>query len=234
MNEDKTERLSRFLDKDLSPAELKSFELELQSDENLRTMLALHLQLKAAGKAEQRQQLASMLDEALKTAPLQVRSVRPILWKIAASLLFLAVAWWSIKTWTSQEPVFTQAEGAKIYQEIMARESSTLTVAGEGNIETMRAALQEKPDPCNYKDLCYFVGVYELFQQRNYEKAIVLLRCTEAPANNGRHFRADVPVLLTIAYAASGQAESARQLIAQYSVDQSLLPLGVRKKIAAH
>lgn len=234
MNEDKTERLSRFLDNDLSPAELQSFEQELQSDEALRSMLALHLQLKASGKAQQRQQLASLLDEALQTTPLRVQSFRPMLWKIAASLLFLVVAWWGLKTWTSEEEVLTGAAGEKMYQAIMTRESAALTVAGEGNMEQMRKLLQQKPDPCNYKDLCYFVGVHELLQRRDYDKAIQLLRCTEAPANNGRHFREDVPVLLVIAYTSSGQLESARQLVSQYGMDKSRLPDGVREKIEAH
>jgi hypothetical protein len=233
MNEDKTERLSRFLDNDLSPEELKSFEQELQSDEALRSMLAMHLQLKAAGKAEQRQQIATMLDEALQTTPLRVQSFRPMLWKIAASLLFLVVAWWGIKTWTSKEDVLARAAGEKMYQAIMTRERAALTVAGDWNIEQMRAALQQKSDPCNYKDLCYFVGVDELFQQGDYAKAIELLRCTEAPANNGRHFREDVPFLLVIAYTASGQSESARQLVSQYGLDKSQFPVSIREKIEA-
>jgi len=233
MNEDKIERLSRFLDNDLSPEELQSFDQELQSDEALRSMLALHLQLKASGKAAQRQEVAALLDEALETTSLRVQSFRPMLWKIAASLLFLVVAWWGIKTWTSKEDVLAVAAGEKMYQAIMTRESAALTVAGEGNIEKMRTLLQQKPDPCNYKDLCYFVGVHELFQRRDYDQAIKLLRCTEAPANNGRHFREDVPVLLVIAYTSSGQIASARQVITQYNLDTSRLPAGIREKIEA-
>lgn len=229
------EILDKFLEGSLSATQLADFEKQLQTDPALANALAVQLTIRKQLRDEARKEVAINLDQALQGKNRQLVLLRPYhIVLVAASILLLIIAGLSIFSHQQQE-IFTNKEGLQALNGIIKANQIDLVNAGEGSkVELLlkyKAELAQKSNPGDYKDLNYYVGAYNLYAEKNFQAAIVHLKCVEAPQNGGQHFRPNVPYLLVLAYTGAGNVDTALSLIKKYKLRTDQWPIKVRRKL---
>lgn len=176
-----------------------------------------------------------MLDKALAgdRSPRLMRLSYRIAAAAAAVLLIVAIG--AVLFFQGRAQLFSKKEALAEVNRIIENNQTDLRNAGGAAdlalLRDYRQELAEKTNPCDYKDLSYYAGVYNLFIERDFKAALSLLQCVEAPRNEGRHFRPDVPRLLVIAYAGVGDYARALSTLKTYDVPAAELPPNVRKRL---
>lgn len=229
--EDKYQMIDTFLNGEFSPAEVRAFEQRLLEDKELASILAFHLQMRKSARDEKKRRVLEAVELALNIPEDEPKTIRLEWYKIAAAVFLILAATLVFVRLFSGSEVMPATVARSEFRQILERERATLTVAGEAGgaerIMEYKRQLSEKAGACDYKELCYFTGIHYLFVERNYTRAIELLRCVEAPQNGGRHFRPDVPRLLVIACVCNGDTAEGIRLSRYYRIDPDSLPGGI-------
>lgn len=225
MEASKYDIIDRFLNNELTPAELAEFDKQIQQDEDLAEMLAFQLGLRKSRQAESRKQVRVSLDAQLP--PVQpVRALyRPYL-VLAAAVATLMIMIYGLSQFFGEKPppLLSEAETENTLQHILERDAVAFQTMGAPDgkalLEAKYADYLRQSNACELIDLSYYAGVYSLLVKSDFPAAVAQLTCAKG-------FREDVPLLLVIAYCGAGDTEAARDLVQTQHIPVDSLPTGV-------
>lgn len=230
------ERIRRYLSGNFSGEEQRLFEEEARKDKRLAEGLALESALRGGGRQSR---------ETARQA-LQVRRRRRQWLRIGGITGLLALvlaAWW----WQSRQKLFSPDESLRELDALIAMEMENgyLRVAGDGQWQGWLVSGRQQPENygraadyfaqelegrgCEQSDFQYYYGLLLLLYERNYEQSVEKLSC--ALSLGFEQNRPALPYWLALANLSAGEPDAARRLLTEYEIPASSLPARARARL---
>jgi len=221
MEESVQNKIERFLNREMTPDEIQSFDQELQTNEDLAKDLAFEISARKAMKRKYQS-----MDSPVKTLNQNRRFLQI---GLAAMIVILL----GTLFWIFQKNKITDDQIAM--NKIIEKAKPELVTAGndvnqllinhnyEAAITAMESQLAKRKsegrDPCKYQDDNFYLGVLHLYITQQYTSAVEYLTCVETNKQDEKSFYyQDIPFYLVLAMLRNNQIDEAKELIKKYKI----------------
>jgi len=236
-NQNNNELIERFLNEELSTAELAGFDKKVQSDTAFAKEVGKQVSLRQALQEQRKEEIIALTGQSKPYVEPPNNFSK--YWRGLGLVLLIVAGYFGYQFWQQKQ---LESERKQELERVIQRERPNLEVAGnnwrlkiangdyKAALNDLEAEIAQSSEPCFDKEIHYYSGILLCYVQENYALATKRLECALENSPNISLLK-DVPIHLAYSLVHSGEIKGAQNLVFQQKIDPNILPESVRNQL---